>query len=212
MIQTAGRSAALIVEDAQWIDPSSQQLLGLLADTVSEHRLLLLITHRPEYEAPWPDGGHISHLSLNRFEPGAAAELAAAAAGARKLHDAVTTEIVARADGVPLFVEEMTRAVIESGVLSEIGEGLTLTVPVSTLAIPETLRDSLMARLDRLGPAKSVAQAGACIGREFSRKLIAAVTAFDEAKLELLLEELIAAGLVYPDSSETRKKLWQSGR
>ena len=196
VIQTAGRSAALIVEDAQWIDPSSQQLLGLLADTVSEHRLLLLITHRPEYEAPWPDGGHISHLSLNRFEPGAAAELAAAAAGARKLPDAVTTEIVARADGVPLFVEEMTRAVIESGVLSEIGEGLTLTVPVSTLAIPETLRDSLMARLDRLGPAKSVAQAGACIGREFSRKLIAAVTAFDEAKLELLLEELIAAGLV----------------
>ena len=194
--RTTDRAAALIVEDAQWIDPSSQQLLNLLADTVSAHRLLLLITHRPEYETPWPDGGHISHLSLNRLEPGAAAELVTGAAAGRKLPDAVIAEIVARADGVPLFIEEMTRTVIESGVLSETDEGLKLTGPVSTLAIPETLRDSLMARLDRLGPAKSVAQAGACIGREFSQKLIAAVTGTYGAELAPLLEELVATGLV----------------
>ncbi|MEE8213493.1 MAG: AAA family ATPase, partial [Alphaproteobacteria bacterium] len=194
--RATGQAAALIVEDAHWIDPSSQALLELLADTIGGHRLLLVITHRPEYEAPLPDGGHISRLSLSRFEPKAAAELVRAAAQGRNFPDDVLAEIIARTDGVPLFVEEMTRTVMESGVLIETDDGLTLTGSISALSIPETLRDSLMARLDRLGAAKTVAQIGACIGREFSRQLIAAVTALEEAELANLLDGLIVGGVV----------------
>ena len=194
--RASSQAVALIFEDAHWIDPSSQELLNLLVDTIADHRMLLLVTHRPEYEPPWPGGGHIIHMPLGRFDKSVAAELVHGATGGRKLPDAVFAEIIARTDGVPLFVEEMTRSVMESDVLNETEDGLTLIGPLSALVIPETLRDSLMARLDRLGTAKGVAQTGACIGREFSQRLIAAITALDEVELKKLLNELITAGLI----------------
>ncbi|MDP6952621.1 MAG: hypothetical protein QGF53_07640, partial [Alphaproteobacteria bacterium] len=176
----AAQPVLLIFEDAHWIDPTSQELLDVLVAMLAGHAVLAVITHRPEYQPPWLGQGHVTPLALNRLGRADAAAMVARVSNS-VLPDDVLDQIVTRCDGVPLFVEELTQTVAEGG---EAG-------------VPETLQDSLMARLDRLGAAKEVAQIGACIGRAFSRELLAAVSPFDGAALEQALRQLVDSGLIY---------------
>ena len=173
----------LIFEDAHWIDPTSQELLDLIVPAVSGHRVLAVITHRPEYTPPWTGQGHVAPLALTRLGRADAAAMVARVSDTPLPGD-ILDQIVAKTDGVPLFVEELTKTVLESGV-------------ETASAIPETLQDSLMARLDRLSPVKEVAQIGACIGREFSHELLAAVSRLGDNELTDALQQLVTSELVY---------------
>ena len=194
----AGQQPVLmVVEDAHWIDPSTLELLSLLIERLRAARLLLLVTFRPEFEAPWADHAHVTAHTLNRLGRKDATAMIAGVTGGKALPDEVLDQIVAKTDGVPLYVEEITKTVLESGVLEETAEGYVLTGPLPPLAIPASLQDSLMARLDRLAPVKEVAQLAAVLGRMFKHDLLAAVTPLDGAALEEALEQLVGAGLVY---------------
>ena len=171
----ARRPVLALLEDAHWIDPSTQELFDLVAERLRELPVLLLVTFRPEHRCPWAGRGHVTALSLSRLGRQQAAALAGRLARERGLPDALVAQIVAKADGVPLFVEELTKAVLEAG-LAQAG--------AASLAIPSTLHDSLMARLDRLAPVKDVAQTASVIGREFGRGLLAAVAELPEAALD----------------------------
>lgn len=200
----------MVVEDAHWIDPTSQELLEVLVASLPRLPILLVITHRPEYVPPWSGRPNITHLALNRLERNQGAQLVETVTKGRALPPDVLDEILARTDGVPLFVEEVTRSVLESGLLREVGDKYALQGPLTALAIPASLRDSLMARLDRLGPAKEIAQIGACIGREFSHELLGRVSTLPPLALEASLERLVLAGLVTrrdapPDATYTFK-------
>ena len=186
----------MVVEDVHWIDPTSQELLQMLVPEVHRRPVLLIVTHRPEYVPAWQGLGHVTIMALNRLGRSQGATMVEAVAQGRSLPSVVLDEILARTDGVPLFVEEMTRSVLESGLLREVADGYTLQGPLTALAIPASLRDSLMARLDRLGPAKETAQIGACIGREFSHELLGRVSTLDAGALEASLQRLLLAGLV----------------
>lgn len=177
----------LIFEDVHWIDPTSQELLDLIIPLLGSHQILAVITHRPEYQPPWLGQGHVTSLSLKRLGRTDAAEMVSAVSE-MPMSAEMLQEIVARTDGVPLFVEELTKSVGES----EAG--------VSD-AIPETLQDSLMARLDRLGPAKQVAQVGACIGRVFDLRLVAKVCSLNESEFNEAIEQLVGSGLVHRASN-----------
>jgi class 3 adenylate cyclase/tetratricopeptide (TPR) repeat protein len=179
----AAAPVLLIFEDAHWIDPTSQELLDLMVPAVAGHRVLAVITHRPEYEPPWPGQGHVAPMSLTRLGRVDAAVMAARVLDT-PLSDDVLAQIVAKTDGVPLFVEELTKTVQESGA-------------DTANAIPETLQDSLMARLDRLSPVKEVAQLGACIGREFSHRVLAAVSPLRDNALIDALGQLVNSELVF---------------
>ncbi len=174
----------MIFEDAHWIDPTSQEVLDLIVPLAETTRLLLVITYRPEYEPPWQQYGHVTPFSLNRLGGTQSAAMIGRIAGGTPLSDDVLAQIVAKSDGVPLFVEELTRTVMESGA-------------ETANAIPDTLQDSLMARLDRLSPVKEVAQIGACIGREFSYELLAAVSGLHDNELQNSLTELTNSALVF---------------
>jgi class 3 adenylate cyclase/tetratricopeptide (TPR) repeat protein len=185
----------MIVEDAHWIDPTSLEAFGRTVDRIKTLPALLIVTFRPEFNAPWAGRSHVTSLALNRLGEREAAAIIARLVGNKELPADVMAEIVERTDGIPLFVEEMTKAVLEAE-----GEGearrTAAAVPSPALAVPASLHASLMARLDRLGPAKEVAQIGAAIGREFSHALLAAVARKPEAELSAALERLIAAGLL----------------
>jgi len=181
-----------VFEDAHWIDPSSRELLDLAVERVARLPVLLLVTFRPEFEPPWIGQPHVAALTLSRLGPREAAALVRRVAGGAALADDLVAEIVARTDGVPLFVEELTKAVLEAG-----AAGTVAATPPAALAVPATLHASLVARLDRLGPgAREVAQVGAAVGREFSHELLAAVAGRDEAGLAAALDRLAGAGLV----------------
>ncbi|MEW6301006.1 MAG: hypothetical protein AB1671_25280 [Thermodesulfobacteriota bacterium] len=162
-------------EDLHWADPSTLELLGLLLDQVPTARFLLLLTARPEFTPPWSSRTHLIPLTLARMPRTQAAEIAEKVARGRPLPPAVLQQIVAKTDGVPLFVEELTKMVLESGLLREGNGQYELTAPLPPLAVPTTLHDSLMARLDRLATVKEVVQLGATLGREFSYELTHAV-------------------------------------
>jgi tetratricopeptide (TPR) repeat protein len=200
----------LVFEDAHWIDPTSQEALEAIVARLGGLAAMLVVTHRPEYEAPWADRRHVTALAVARLGRREGAALVDRVTGGKELPPAVLDRIVAQADGVPLFVEELTKSVLESGVLRESGDGYALDTPVPALAIPTSLRDSLLARLDRLSPVKDVVQVGACIGREFSHELLAHVTGLSDAQLETRLPTLTEAGLIYrtgtpPDARYTFK-------
>jgi predicted ATPase/class 3 adenylate cyclase len=186
----------MIFEDAQWIDPTTQELLGLITAQVESLPVLLLITFRPEFRPPWAGLAHATSLTLNRLGQRQGALLAQQVAGEKALPAEVLSDIVAKTEGVPLFVEELTKAVLESGVLEETGDAYVLAEPLRSLAIPNTLQDSLMARLDRLAPTKEIAQIGAVIGREFSYDLIRAVSRRSESELDRALTDLVNSELV----------------
>ena len=162
----------MIFEDAHWIDPTSLEAFGRTVDRIKILPVLLIVTFRPEFNAPWAGQSHVTSLTLNRLGEREAAAIIARLAGNKALPADVLAEIVERTDGIPLFVEEMTKAVLEAE--SEGGaRRMAAAVPSSALAVPASLHASLMARLDRLGPAKEVAQIGSAIGREFSHRLLA---------------------------------------
>jgi tetratricopeptide (TPR) repeat protein len=186
----------MIFEDAHWVDPTSLEVLGRAVDRIATLHVLLVVTFRPEFNAPWVGQSHVTSLTLNRLGEREAAAIIARLVENKELPAAVMAEIVERSDGIPLFVEEMTKAVLEAE--SEGAARRTAATGQSLAqAVPASLHASLMARLDRLGPAKEVAQIGAAIGREFSHALLASVALQTGAELELALDRLIQAGLLF---------------
>ena len=187
----------MVVEDVHWVDPSTLELLGLLIEHLRSARVVLVITYRPEFDSPWGGHAHVTGLTLNRLSRKESAAMIARVAGGKDVPEEVLGEIVAKTDGVPLFVEELTKTVLESDLLEEAEDRYVLSGPLPPLAIPASLQDSLMARLDRLAPVKEVAQLAATLGRTFSHELLAAVSPLKGEKLEDALSQLLNAGLIY---------------
>src|SRR5215471_14311368 len=187
----------MIFEDLHWIDPTSREVLDLTVESIAALPVLLVATYRPEFQPPWVGGSQVTVIALNRLGRSEGATLVHRLAGNRgTLPPDIVNELVERADGVPLFVEELTKAVVEAG--TDRGHGSISAVPPSSLAVPATLHASLLGRLDRLGPAaKNVAQVGAAIGRDFSYELLAAAAPHAEPELQQALRRLVEAGLVF---------------
>jgi class 3 adenylate cyclase/predicted ATPase len=184
----------MIFEDAHWSDPTSLEAIGRAVSRVAGRRILLIVTYRPEFDPPWVGRPHVTTLTLNRLAEREVGMMIDRVVGNKPLAMNVRRDIIERTDGVPLFVEEITRAVLEAETAAE----RAIAAILSTASeVPASLHASLMARLDRLGPAKEVAQIGAAIGREFSHALLSAVAQKPEAQLESSLEALLAAGLVF---------------
>jgi class 3 adenylate cyclase len=193
----ARQPVVMLFEDAQWSDPTSLELYDLIIDRVPTLRVLLIVTFRPEFSAVWTGRPHVSWLALNRLAPRQRAAMIAGVTGGKALPEEIATQIVDRTDGVPLFVEELTKTVIESGILTDAGDRYTTAGPLAPLAIPATLQAALLARLDRLAPVREVAQIGAALGRQFSHELIAAAAPIPSAQLDDALAQLIGAELIY---------------
>ena len=185
----------MIFEDAHWADPTSLELFGRGVNQIANLSVLLLITFRPEFEPPWIGQPHVTALTLNRLTQREVSALIDRVAGNKPLPANIRQDIIERTDGVPLFAEEMTKAVLEGG-SENAAERTVAAVPSPALAVPASLHASLMARLDRLGPAKEVAQIGAAIGREFSHALLAGVMPGRDVQLNSALDRLISAGLL----------------
>jgi class 3 adenylate cyclase/predicted ATPase len=197
LAELAGRQPVLMIfEDAHWVDPTSLEVFGRTVDRIKTLPVLLIVTFRPEFNAPWVGQSHVMSLTLNRLGVRETAAIIARLVGNKELPADVMAEIVERTDGIPLFVEEMTKAVLEAESEGEVRRTVG-AVPSPALAVPASLHASLMARLDRLGPAKEVAQIGAAIGREFSHALLAAVARKPEADLGSALDRLVGAGLLF---------------
>ena len=199
------RPMLAVFEDAHWMDPTSRELLDLIVDRIRNLPVLLLITCRPEFTPPWASDAHASILVLNRLGNRLVTAMADQITG-KKLPREVYRQIIDHSDGVPLFVEELVKTVLESGLLREFDDEYLLHGPLPPLAIPDTLQGMLIARLDRLGPAKEVAQTGAALGREFSYEVIRAVAdRLPEQRLQGALESLVQSELLHcrgmpPDS------------
>ena len=187
----------MLFEDAHWADATSLEVLNLAIERVRRLPVLFIVTFRPEFEAPWKGLPDVAEIALTRFDRAQAEALVERVIGGRKLPTEVLAQIVAKTDGVPLFVEELTKTVLESGLLVEEGDHFRLDGPLPPLAIPSTLQDSLMARLDRLATVKEIAQIGAAIGREFSYPLLNAVVGRDEPILRAALTQLEESELVF---------------
>jgi class 3 adenylate cyclase len=158
----------MIYEDLQWSDPTTRESLDLLIHHVPRLRILLIITFRPEFSPPWVGGPQVTLVTLNRLPPRQRAEMIAHVTGGKRLPKEIAEQIVERTDGVPLFIEELTKSVVESGLVTEAGDHYAVAAPVKALAIPTSLHASLLARLDRLAPTREVAQIGAAVGRSIS--------------------------------------------
>ena len=201
-IRLGGQQPVLMIcEDAHWIDPSTLETLALAVERFRQAAVLLLITCRPEFVPPWTGHGNVTLLNLNRLSRRNGAQMMQRLTGGKPLPDEALAQILDRTDGVPLFVEELTKHMLEAGLLRDTGERYELSGPLPALAIPSTLQDSLMARLDRLAPVREVAQIGACIGREFSHELLAAAALLPEEELDTALDKLVASELVFRQGS-----------
>jgi class 3 adenylate cyclase/predicted ATPase len=197
MARAAQEPLLLIVEDLHWVDPSTLEFLSLLVDQVSTAPMLALCTFRPQFVPPWPPRAHIAQLTLIRLPRPQVGRMIASVAVGKALPAEVVQQVVTRSDGVPLFVEEMTKLVLASGLLQEHEDHYTLTGPLPRLMIPATLQDALMARLDQLASAKAVAQLGAVLGRTFTYELLRAVAPIDELELWRGLVQLVQAEVLY---------------
>jgi class 3 adenylate cyclase/predicted ATPase len=186
----------MILEDAHWTDPTSLEVFGRVVDVIATLPVLLIVTFRPEFDWPWIGRPHVTALTINRLTQRDVGAMIDRVVGNKLLPASIRRDIVERTDGVPLFVEEMTKAVLEAE-----SEGaarrMVAAVPSPALAVPASLHASLMARLDRIGPAKEVAEIGAAIGREFSHALLASVVPKAEAEVNSALDRLITAGLLF---------------
>ena len=202
-MMASSKSMLVVFEDAHWIDPSTQELLDLVIERVPMLPVLLLVTFRPEFEPSWSGHSGVSELALNVLNQTQVVALVGRVTGGKILPSEVLAEIVAKTDGVPLFVEELTRMLLESALLVDVGDRYELSGPLPPLAIPTSLQDSLMARLDRLGAVKVVAQVAAAIGREFTREIVACATAAGET-LEAAINQLLDAGLLVQGASQQR--------
>src|SRR5882724_7468794 len=193
----AQQPVLFVMEDLHWVDPSTLELLSLLVDQGPTARILTLFTCRPDFSPPWTGRAHLTQLTVNRLPRRQAVEVIRQVAHGKVLPPEVVEQIVAKTDGVPLLVEELTKMVLESSLLQEREDRYELKGPLPPLAIPTTLHDSLMARLDRLAAVKALAQLGATLGREFSYELLRAVSPWDEGTLQRGLQQLVAAEFLY---------------
>jgi class 3 adenylate cyclase/DNA-binding winged helix-turn-helix (wHTH) protein/predicted ATPase len=193
----AQQPVLFVMEDLHWVDPSTLELLSLLVDQGPTARILALWTFRPDFSPPWTGRAHLTQVTLARLPRRQAAELTGRVAHSKVLPAEVVEQIVAKTDGVPLFVEELTKMLLESDLLQERDGHYDLTGPLPPLAIPTTLHDSLMARLDRLGVVKGLAQLGATLGHEFAYALLQAVAPWDEVTVRRGLQQLVEAELLY---------------
>ena len=191
------RPVLALYEDVHWSDPSTLELLDMLVERVRRLPVLVVITYRPVFSPPWTGQAHVVALSLNHLGRRQAAAMVGRVTDGKALPADVLDQIVVRADGVPLFIEELTRTVLESGLLCDAGDHYGLSIPLPPLAIPATLHELLMARLDSLAFVKEVAQIGAVIGRDFSHELLKAAAIWPDDRLNYALDQLVAAGLVF---------------
>src|SRR5262249_46615867 len=194
-----------LFEDIHWADPTTLEVMDLLIHRVRNIPLLVVIAHRPEFASRWSHYGHVTALTLAKLTRRQTAAMVSRLAGGKALPADLFDRILGKTDGVPLFVEELTRSILESGDLRDAGDRWEYAGRAGSLAIPLTLRDSLMARLDRFAPVKEIAQIGAAIGREFSYELIAAVAPHSGLALDQALAQLTSSGLAFqqgtpPDS------------
>jgi class 3 adenylate cyclase len=207
----AERSPVLMVfEDVHWADPTSLELFELIVERASRLPLLAIVTFRTEFVPPWVSHPQVTLISLNRLPRRLSAEMIAHVTGGKILPQEIADQITNRTDGVPLFIEELTKAVVESGLLVERGDLYLLTGPVTPLAIPTSLQASLLARLDHLAPARDVAQIAAALGRQFSHELLSAVAPMPRNQLDDALAQLVCAELIFrrgtpPDAEYTFK-------
>ena len=206
-VATLSRQNAILMvfEDVQWTDPTTLELFGLIVERIPTLHVLLIMTFRPEFEPPWTGRPYVTALTINRLGQREVSAMIDRVVSNKSLVESVREDIIERTDGIPLFVEEITKAVLEAE-SQRAAEHAIAVIPPPALEVPASLHASLMARLDRLGPAKEVAQIGAAIGREFSRALLAAVVRKPEEELNSALDRLLAAGLVFrqgvpPDTS-----------
>ena len=206
----ARQPVLMVYEDFHWTDPTTRELLDLLIDRVPTLRVLVIMTFRPEFAPPWIGRWHVTLLGLSRLSPRQRAEMIMQVAGGRALPKEIADQIVDRTDGVPLFIEELTKAVVESGILTETADRYAVMGPVAPLAIPTTLHASLLARLDRLAPTREVVQIAAALGRQFSHELISTVATMPKQQLDDALAQLVHAELIFrrgtpPDAEYTFK-------
>jgi class 3 adenylate cyclase/tetratricopeptide (TPR) repeat protein len=195
------RPTALLFEDAHWADPTTLDVLDRLIAHLADIPLMVVVTHRLEFQPRWKENGHAAAIGLSRLSRAESEQIVSRLTGGRPLPGDVLDQIVAKTDGVPLFVEELTKAILESGDLTDEGDRFEFTRTAADMAVPATLRDSLAARLDRVKGVKDVAQIGAAIGREFSYELIAAVAPMARAALDEGLARLVASGLAHQQGS-----------
>ena len=193
----AAQPVLIILEDAHWIDPTSAELFQLIIERIQGMPVMAVIAYRTGFTPPWTGFLHVTSLSLAHLSHRQAAALVEKVARGRKLPPEVMEHIVTRTDGVPLYAEELTKTLLGSGALELVGDSFRLTKPLPSIAIPESLQDSLMARLDRLSDVKDVAHLAAALGRVFHHDLLVAVSALDEATLAHALEQLVDAELIY---------------
>ena len=197
LAETVRQPVLAVWEDLHWADPSTLELLELLLDHVPTARLLLVLTARPEFRPPWAPRSYVTQLTLTRLPRHQIEEMVLRVTGGKPLPAEVLAQVVAKTDGIPLFVEELVKTILEAGLVQEAADRYVLTGPLPPLAIPATLQDALMARLDRLAVVKDVAQLGAVLGREFAYELLRAVAPLDEATLQQALAQLVEAELLY---------------
>ena len=188
---------AMLYEDAHWADPTSLEAMDLLIDRVRSIPLLIVLTHRPEFQPKWGSHGHVTALNLSKLTRAQSGAIVSKLTNGKALPGELLESILAKTDGVPLYVEELTKAILESGELKDAGDHYDYVGTTRTVTIPATLRDSLMARLDRFMPVKEIAQIGAALGREFSYELIAAVAPHTQTELDSALTQLTESGLAF---------------
>ena len=198
LLEEAERQPVLAVwEDLHWADPSTLDVLSLLLDQVPTARMLTLLTCRPEFRPPWTTHAPVTQVTLNRLGRTQVEAMIPSLTDDKTLPTEIVEQVIAKTDGVPLFVEELVKMILESGLVREQAGRYVLTGPLPPLAIPSTLHDSLMARLDRLSTARELVQLGAVLGREFAYELLQAVAPVDEITLQQGLAQLVDAELVY---------------
>jgi class 3 adenylate cyclase/tetratricopeptide (TPR) repeat protein len=205
----ARRPVLVVLEDVHWIDPSTLEFVHLMLDTIEDRRVLVLLTSRPDGQPNLAGHPHVTRLVLNRLGRAAVEAITSTIEGSEALPESVRKEIVARTDGVPLFVEELTRALIELKIQSDRGTG-DRDRSDAQLDVPATLHDSLMSRLDRIPEVKRVAQVAACIGRNFGYRTLASIAGVEDADLQRALHRLVGSELLFqrgtaPDASYTFK-------
>src|SRR5271169_3882291 len=207
LIETAERARVLMAwEDLHWADPTTLEALGMLIEQAPTAAMLVVATYRPELTPPWPQRSHMTPITLNRLERPEVETMVGHLAGGRPLPGEVVDHIVAKSDGVPLYVEELTKAILGSGVLEARGDAYVLRGALAQLHIPETLQDSLMARLDRAPRLREVAQLGSVLGREFSYDMISALTGLEEEMLQSGLGQLVVDELLYQRGRPPRSR------
>ena len=202
--------SVMLYEDLHWADPTSLEVIDLLIDRVKAIPLLIVLTHRPEFQSRWSQQGHVTALNLSKLTRAQSEAIVDKVTNDKTLPPELLDQILNKTDGVPLYVEELTKSILESGELKEVGNHYDYAGAARSVTIPATLRDSLMARLDRFAPVKEIAQIGAAIGREFSYGLIAAVAPHSKANLDSALNQLTESGLAFrrgtpPDATYTFK-------